>query len=717
MNDEALFSEHWHRVRTLKPSLGPDVAISRHSYRGVPWYVLYRASSGAYFRVRAHEFEFINQLDGVRTVDELWRSAVAARDAAAPTQPQLLALIAELHEADLLRVDRRLSVDRLFARRTRSRQADTRRRFLNPLFLRFTLCDPDALLNRLAGLARVLFSRGGALAWVVLGSLALMQLLPRWAELRLELAGFEFLSPETGLTVILAFPLIKLLHEIAHGLAVKRFGGEVHELGIALLVLLPVPFLNASAAAAFPRKSQRMLVGAAGILIELGIAAAAALVWSLSEPGWLHDTSLVIMLIGGLSTLLFNGNPLLKFDGYYVLADALEIPNLADRSRQYLLQGLGRGLFGANEEPIRAQDRREAVWLVGYAIGAASYRLVLTLLIAYMVAGRFFFFGVALAIWVIAVQLFAPLWRLLVYLRRQPRPRHLRVASVASLCVVAVAALLGAVPLPLNTVASAVVWLPEHAIVRVGVACEVIAVSVESGARVEPGDPLFECDGADLVAELALTQARIGEHSAERAGVEEVDRARRQMLDQQIASLQAEHRRLLEQRDELRVQAGSAGRFTVADEVALAGQHLEQGAIAAFVVPDHERTIRLALRQAQAGRLTQGVRGVKIRFAEGAGVTRVLDTHIVRQTPRAGLALPSAALTTLGGGDLPADPADSSGRTSLEPVFDLHLAWPERAPDVQVGGHVFVEILHPPAPLAERLITGIRRAFIGRLDL
>ena len=116
MSDDALFSEHWYRVKDLKPRLASDVTVSRHVYRGVPWYVLYRASNGGYHRVRAPEFELIDSLDGTASVDTLWQRAVAARDAEAPTQPEMMALLAQLHEADLLTVDRRLNVEVLFAR-------------------------------------------------------------------------------------------------------------------------------------------------------------------------------------------------------------------------------------------------------------------------------------------------------------------------------------------------------------------------------------------------------------------------------------------------------------------------------------------------------------------------------------------------------------------------------------------------------------------------
>ena len=133
----------------------------------------------------------------------------------------------------------------------------------------------------------------------------------------------------------IAYPLVKGLHELGHGLTIQRWGGEVHELGLMLLVFIPVPYVEASAATTFPSKSRRMLVGAAGVMVELLLASLALLVWLSVEPGWVRDLAFDITVIGGVSALLFNGNPLLRFDGYYVFSDLLEIPNLASRSQRY----------------------------------------------------------------------------------------------------------------------------------------------------------------------------------------------------------------------------------------------------------------------------------------------------------------------------------------------------------------------------------------------
>ena len=716
MSNDNLFSPDWYRVKDLKPRLSGDVTVARHVYRGVPWYVLYRASTSAYHRVESREFELINGFDGIETVDALWQRAIESRDAEAPTQPELMDLLAQLHEADLLTIDRRLNPEMLFSRGKEAARKDTRARFLNPLYLRFRLIDPNDLLSRLAWLGRGLFGRAGACAWLGLMALTLIQIAPLWPQLRYEFAAFDFFAPANGIGFFLVFPVIKLLHEISHGLAVKRYGGDVHEMGVALLVLLPIPYVDASAAAAFPDKHHRMLVGAAGILMELGIAAVAALIWAVSEPGRVHDLAFMIMLVGGLSTVVFNGNPLLKFDGYYVLADALEMPNLADRSKRHLLGRLKHRLFGIPDPAEVVHDAWEPVWLTGYAITSTAYRLMLMISIAYMLSGRLFFFGVALAIWIVAMQLVLPSWKLLRFLAEQTGARRARALAVSSALACVTVGLLGWLPVPLNTVTRGIVWLPENAIVRTSSRCEVVEVLASPGEVVQPGDTLFRCDDAELNSEVAVLQGQLDELSAERAGLDTVDRAKRQMLDNEIATLTSRRLRARQRQQALTVVAQAAGSFTVAGERALAGQHLDQGAVAAYIVPDRERTVRVALEQSDVGYLADGIQRIEVFFPARPDSPAPFTTRIVRQTPQASARVPSPALTTLGGGNLVADTGDATGHTAIEPVFDVQLAWPTEAPDVPVGGHIDVKFTHPPAPLARRLVAGIRRAFLKRMD-
>ena len=188
-------------------------------------------------------------------------------------------------------------------------------------------------------------------------------------------AGRSLLEPASLLALWFTYPVVKALHELGHAFAVKRWGGEVHEIGILFLVFMPVPYVDASAASVFPEKHRRMVVSAAGIAVELFLAAVGFFVWIAVEPGLVRHVAYGVMVVGGLSTLLFNGNPLLRFDGYYALADAIEIPNLDVKAKQYLGALARRRILGLGQTPLPETAPGEPPWLVGYAIASSVYRI------------------------------------------------------------------------------------------------------------------------------------------------------------------------------------------------------------------------------------------------------------------------------------------------------------------------------------------------------
>ena len=144
-------------------------------------------------------------------------------------------------------------------------------------------------------------------------------------------------------------------------------------MGVMLLVFTPVPYVDATASTAFSDKYRRMVVAGAGIMVELLLAAVAMWAWAGLAPGLARDAAFDVMLIGAGSTLLFNGNPLLRFDGYHVLADAVEIPNLGIRSNRYLLYLGQRWLLGLRDVRSPVTTPGERPWLIVYGIASAIY--------------------------------------------------------------------------------------------------------------------------------------------------------------------------------------------------------------------------------------------------------------------------------------------------------------------------------------------------------
>src|SRR6185436_6627027 len=342
---ESLFSASWYRVANVRPRLRSHAVIHRHLYRSQLWYVLQDRSSGRFHRFSPVANLVIGLMDGKRTLREIWDIACTRLGDDAPTQDEVINMLASLHRADVLQSDAHPDIRELHERNVAQERLKLKQYIQNPLALRFPLFDPDRLLTWLNPVTRHLFGWLGALFWILLVGWALVLVGAHWGELTKDITD-RVLAVENLLLMGLAFPVAKLIHEFGHGLAVKAKGGEVHEMGIMLLVLMPLPYVDASASIAFREKRERILVGAAGMLSELFLAALAMFVWVNVEPGLLRALAYNVMIVAGISTLVFNGNPLLRFDGYYIFSDLLEIPNLGQRANAYLGYVVKRHVLG-----------------------------------------------------------------------------------------------------------------------------------------------------------------------------------------------------------------------------------------------------------------------------------------------------------------------------------------------------------------------------------
>ena len=342
---EALFSQSWHHVEAIRFKLRSHADIHRHEYRGQLWYVLQDHVTGQFHRFTPEAYQIIGRLDGDLTLQEVWDAVCLRLDEDMPTQDELITLVSQLYRANILMADVAPNIDDLNTRHKTIRRKKFLQRLKSPLGIRIPLLDPDKFLNKTAHWVTPIFSLWGFAIWLTVLVTAILLALINWPSLMTNTSD-RVLALENIFLMALVYPVVKTIHEFGHAYVLKKWGAEVHEMGIMFLVFFPVPYVEASEAIAFPNKHQRMLVGAVGVLVEIFLAALAMIVWAYAEPGTLRTIAFNTMVISGISTLLFNGNPLLKFDAYYVLSDYLEIPNLASRSNQYIAYLLKTKILG-----------------------------------------------------------------------------------------------------------------------------------------------------------------------------------------------------------------------------------------------------------------------------------------------------------------------------------------------------------------------------------
>jgi putative peptide zinc metalloprotease protein len=706
---ESLFSPNWFRVAHLHPQLGGHVQVRRQSSREALWYVFTDTATGRQHRLNDIAYQFAGRCNGRHSTSEIWEALLEKLGDHAPSQEEIIRLIGQLTEGGMLQVEKLSDVEALFERHE-ERVSKQRRSALNPLSFRLNLFNPDHLLRKFDGLGQHLFSTWVLGLWSVIVGLALISGVAHWDELRAH-AAIYLMTPRYLILMWLCFPLIKAVHELAHGLAVRRWGGEVTQMGIALLVLVPAPFVDASAASAFRPTYQRVMVSAAGIMVELLIAALALFVWLNIEAGLLRDIAFILGFIGSVSTVLFNGNPLLRFDGYYMLSDALSLPNLAPRSSRYwayLAQRYLLKLPGA-QSPEPAQGER--VWLLLYAPLSWLYKLFIGMIIIFWVASKSFFLGLAAGLFLLVTTLAQPLHKVLSFALFSPvlGAQRLRSRMITAGVVAVVILAAGVMPLPSTTVAEGVVWLPERAQLRAETGGFVVSVAANDGDRVQPGQLIAVLEDSALEARRRELQGKLDGLRAEHYQTFLSDPFKAKNADEAMQRVSAELARVEERLAQLEVRAQIAGRLVMPRQQDLPGSYLKQGAMLGYVFSPDQVRVRAVVDEHDIALVRERTRSVEVLLADRTW--QRLDAGLTRETPAATQTLPSPALGDRAGGSRLTDPSDKDGVKTLEPVFLVDLTLPANATN-RVGGRAWVHFDHGSSPLAVQWTRRVQQLFL-----
>ncbi len=703
----------WSRVQGLRPKLARHLRIVAQAFRGERWYLLQDEVGGRHLRLNRHAYEVVTRFEGNIKVANILERLTEEQGEDAPNAPELIHLLQQLDGINALEGGLPGDVREMLGMPATTAKGTRGRRLSNPLALRFPLVDPDRLLTWLQPYFRWVFSLTAATVWLLALSLAVALAVLELPRIE-NAVNLSLLSPRNLVLVWLIFPLVKIVHELAHGLAVKHWGGEVHEMGISLLVLVPVPYVDASASWMFRDKHQRVLVAGAGIVAELFLAAIATLVWMAVEPGLIRDISLNVMLIASISTLFINGNPLLRFDGYYILQDLVEIPNLASRSSRYCLYLLQRYLLRLPDAYSPVTGVGERGWLFGYGVCAAIYRLFILAAIALFLAGKYLIAGVALASWAVLTQLIMPLLKATRFLLTGARLQGRRAPALAvcAALIAVVVTLLGVVPVRYTTAAQGVVWLPAQSQIYAQSSGFVTDVLVASGAHVTSNTPVLQMDSPHLQYRRSALAAQREELAAVQAANHFTEPVKAQAAAQKIASLDAEFAIVQNQLEQLTVVSPAQGTFVWAHADALRGRHVAQGDLIGFVVDPKALIVRCVVTQDDIGRLHAGTDQVQVRLAEN--LSQVLEATIMRQTPSADRTLPSAVLAASGGGAL-VTRSDGTNNQALEEVFHIDLALPPNIPISGLGARAYVRFQHSSMPLAQQWMQRARQLLLSRL--
>lgn len=696
-----------------------DLRFSLAEQRGQPVYLIEDGVRSKFFYVGIAEFQLMQKLDGQRTVADALALVTVSQANGSLDARQAIGVCQWLIQSNLVHSESAAMSERLQTQATRI-ECQRRLSWLNPLFLRLAFVHPNGFIKRITPGASWLFNRWCLAMWLVLAALALHCAVEHWP--RISEKSFGVFAPNRWLWIMLGWLGLKLIHELAHAVACRKFGGDIGASGMQLILFVPLPFVDVTSSWRFRDRWQRIAVAAAGMYVELAIGFVALLVWARQPDGIVADICYNVFVLSALTTILFNANPLMKFDGYYILSDLLEIPNLYQRGQQAVRDWALHWLLGFDRQ-VRFDSIREGIAITAY--GAISMVWRVTLVVGLLLVASTLLGGAGIAFaFVTALLWYGPslcsIGKGLADRRWIGQVRPSRFAKSAA--VLAILGALGALLLsaPARKSAACVVQFKDEHVLRAACDGFIQAIHVRDGQAIIKGQLLVELDNAELRLELHTLECKARQLEIRSRALQ----AAGKIAEYQAAQMEWEgvQRQLGEKQDQIaqmQVRSPIVG-FVDRDQIEnLIGSFVHQGDPIAIVSAAASKEVRISIPQSNFESLKHNLGDTVAVLLPG---TTTIRTRLSSLDPHASEVPLHPSLGACYGGPLAVkarsenDGGEKSEFELLTPCFsatiDLDAATSSR---VQSGQRGVVVLPSSQESLATHIYIHCRRWFYRKL--
>lgn len=687
------------------PKLNSLCTITSTRVRNESWLIVKNPMTAQHVRVHQQLWRTILQLDGKCTIRH-W----IERNSLNFDKQHLLTVLMQLLNADVVSCGAQYSFEASFAQFSFSR--------FNPLAMRFALFNPTRFLDAICKLSVCFSTRLWTTLYTFVLFSAVVILFNSWTDI------INFWSSFVGSSqvwwILLLYPSTKILHELAHGLSLRRNGGLVPEAGISFLVLFPLPYVDATDAWTLSRK-KRMYVTASGMLADIFLASVGLLLWYYLESGALANVAFALVLLGFASVIVFNANPLLKFDGYYLLEDALDSPGLSRRSLAYYRYLFKRFLLNVRNVKPPLVGKGERRWLLLYGLLATLYRFIIVVLISHYLILNFHELGVILSLFAIVPLCVLPIYKFTHFLFISGdfvggRGKTITIVSTLTLLI---SAFLVSVPLPSSTRTLGVVWVNQQAEVYAKQSGAIESILIENGQTIQKNQPIVQLNSLKLDNEIVMKRAAVKLAQMEVSRYGQLDPAQARASRIQLELLEAEVKDIEGKLDRLVVRAPATGRIALDNVKTLVGAYIKQGDLLAYIVDNKQRIVRTVVNQAELGVLEKGVIDAHVRFPHT--MIESFEAEVTKQVPSGNHQLPSIALANVGFGGVDTEPGqDGHSIRTLEKIFHLELKLLSNRRELQavpMGTRAYVTLEHAPEPLGVRWLRVSRQLLLKHLSV
>ncbi|MGB7346664.1 MAG: efflux RND transporter periplasmic adaptor subunit [Pirellulaceae bacterium] len=631
-------------------ALRDDLRFSARRGRHSKTYLIEDLARGEFFQIGEAEYTFLSLLDGKTTLASALATTCSIVGAKAFDEQDAARICKWLVDSGLAATRASTS-----ARRLKERRDDTNKAKLigkiNPISIRIPLFNPDryvTVANRVIG---GLISKPFVLVWIAIVLYALVRVTANFDQF--SGGNIEVFGRDNWLLLGLTWLVLKLVHEFAHALTCRRFGGRVRSCGVLFLLMIPLPFVDVTSSWRFANKFHRIAVSAAGMMAEILLAAIAALVWLSVDPGLVSQIASNVMFAASVNTLLFNANPLMKFDGYHMLADYLEMPNLAKYGNQHVIGVCRKFFLGLGASPLPWAGVRGAI-IKTYGFASLIWKVLICVSLVIGAANLLPGFGFMIACLATGLWLAVPLAKFTKYLAvgtEFEQPNRVRFATV-TVAIAMVVATLGSL-LPSPSVISSPIVIDYHplATIRSETTGFVDRIHVRADQMVAKGDALITMRNPELTSNLAETQSRLrAARLSASARQQERNIGAWQIQQQTISALEKQLAETTLSIQRLTITAPIAGQVLVNDVNQLLGKHVTPGTeLLAVGDPDHKEAI--ALVSQDDARFLEGIAGQNVQLKVW-GESKELVGRIREVTPRVRSDLPHFSFAGMYGGPL-----------------------------------------------------------------
>ena len=656
------------RLGGSKVGLRPELDVSRHVFRGQVSYVVRDPITFESHRFSEADYKILTALHADHSLAEVFARMVNEGKLELTEEEEFYRFVISLHRLGFLNLPIP-DGKRLYQRFLMKEQQRRMKRWMMMFFYQLPLVNPDHFLGRTVRFVKPLFTPTAVFLWATLVTAAIYVATRRWDDLT-DQVGEAFGAqnlPILWLTII----GLKFFHEFGHAYATKAFGGHVPEMGAYLIVFTPCAYVDASAAWGFPKRIQRMFVGFAGMYFELAIAAIAMLAWAATEPGTVNSLLFNVVMLASVVTVGFNINPLMRFDGYYVLSDALEIPNLRQRSTAAMTAIAKRIAIGPRVEAQTEDGMKTQLTLCGFGVFAALYRITVIVSISMLVASKFYLLGLILAATYLTIEILKLLRRVLLYLWFSEEAQQSQIRSFGvSLALIAVAgyALFG-VPLPGAVHASGSVGTEGDQVIRLERPGFIAKIHGEAGKSVIAGELIAELRDPDLLGEIIEARSSLVQSSARAQAYRTIDLPTAQQEQQTVEYFRdrlAERERRLEA---MTMRADSTGWIARCLPPEQAGRFLPAGEEIATIAAGRFTVVTYLSPREMAAATPRP--GEVIQFRPAGSPSERLSGLVLRVEPVASTRIDEISLTQLAGGPIQVDPDSRRAEQSYFRVISV----------------------------------------------